>query len=50
MLLLEGAKENISRNEEHAKIKNYVDEKYGPNAMYDIEVSSQIGKEAKKRY
>ena len=41
-------KENISRNEEHAKIKNYVDEKYGPNAMYDIEVSSQIGKEAKK--
>src|SRR3989344_2677394 len=44
----EAQKENISRNEEHGKIKDYIEKKYGPNAMYDIEVSSQIGKEAKK--
>ena len=41
-------KENISRSEEHGRIKNYIEEKYGTNAMYDIEVSSQISKEAKK--
>lgn len=41
-------KENISRSEEHSKIKEYINEKYGQNAMYNIEASSKIGEEAKK--